>query len=119
VTFPAGSGDQTTRTVEITVQPDTLREWDETLTLTSSLVSGPGAVGGRTTTTLRITEDERAWIPADSGLQGGAFQSVVVDPADPNIVWVSGQDTNGFGAYRSTDGGTSWLARGIGLEGGA
>lgn len=117
VTFPAGSGDRTVRTVDVTVLPDAAREGDETLTLTLSSVSGPGAAGSRTTTTVRITEDDLSWLPANAGLEGGICTALAIDPTATSTVWAAGRDAHGNGAYRSTDGGSTWLPRGVGLGG--
>ncbi len=115
VTFPAGSGDGTTRTVTVPILADALREGEETLTLTLSNVTGPGAIGGPATTTLRITDDERAWEPASSGLKGASCLAVVIDPTTDTL-WASGADGYGHAAVRSTDGGSSWVPRGSGMD---
>lgn len=117
VVFPAGSGHLTTRTVDLSVIPDTDREGDETLTLTLTAVIGAGQPGPRTTHTVVITEDDVAWTPVNIGLDGGTCMAVALDPTLTSTVYASGLNGAAGGSYRSTDGGATFAPWGSGLSG--
>jgi photosystem II stability/assembly factor-like uncharacterized protein len=45
-----------------------------------------------------------SWFPADSGIQSNYFYDVVIDAANPNIVYAAAG-----GLYKSTDGAATWM----------
>jgi photosystem II stability/assembly factor-like uncharacterized protein len=56
------------------------------------------------------------WQPASSGLGTGAITSLAVDPTVPGTAYAVQQ---GSGVFRTTDGGTTWIALDEGLRGAA
>lgn len=62
---------------------------------------------------FRTTDGAQNWTAISTGLHSGAFHSVVVDPDNPNTVYVASLYNPYYaGIYRSTNGGATWeLAR--------
>lgn len=59
---------------------------------------------------LREHESRDHWFPGKGGL---CCHSVLVDPTDPDRLWVA---ISAVGVFRTTDGGTSWTLQNDGLE---
>lgn len=51
------------------------------------------------------------WMPATNGLQAYSFNDILINPANPQVVYVCGLD----GIFKSTNGGASWNAANTGL----
>ena len=62
---------------------------------------------------FKSTDGAQTWSPADEGLHSGGFRSLVVDPREPDTVYVASLYNPYYaGVYRSSDGGATWeLAR--------
>ena len=66
VTFNAGSGNSTSKTVAVVPTSDTLVEGSETLTLTASVSSGAATVGAQSTNAVTITDADTATVSFQS-----------------------------------------------------
>jgi hypothetical protein len=66
---------------------------------------------------LRSIDAGRDWQSIDNGLTGGSFASVVVDPAAPNILYVSAGlfQNSGPAVFKSENGGAVWQASSAGI----
>ena len=60
---------------------------------------------GATQGIFKTTDGGQTWSPSGEGITGQIYSNMVVDPTDPQKVYLG---TNGYGLYRSTDGGASW-----------
>jgi photosystem II stability/assembly factor-like uncharacterized protein len=54
---------------------------------------------------FKSTDGGQNWVLANDGIQGETYSNMVVDPQDPNFVYMG---TNGYGLYRTTNGGSNW-----------
>ncbi len=59
----------------------------------------------------KSTDQGNTWAPLTSGLPDEPFNSIVIHPADPSVLY-AGSD---FGVYSSFDAGATWAAYGAGL----
>lgn len=62
----------------------------------------------------KTTDGGQHYNAADDGLPYGATANLLINPTDPNVLYVSNGDHSGWwttstGVYKSTDGGQSWL----------
>lgn len=72
---------------------------------------GSGDGGADTSNVHRSTDSGRSWVPiGDSIVNGSGVHSVVVDPLDPNIVYVG---TSSSGVLKSIEGGLTWIQLGL------
>jgi len=102
-------------------------------------VQGPGNIGGRVTSiavhptneniiyagfadggVFKTTDGGNSWLPIFDDQLFLAIGTIVLDPVDPNTVYVGTGDPNisglpsiGDGLYKSTDGGTNWTHLGL------
>jgi photosystem II stability/assembly factor-like uncharacterized protein len=69
----------------------------------------------------KTTDAGETWLPTGPGIPLGIeIRDVLVDPADPQVVYVAAEDVYGYapddaGVYKSVDGGALWKPSGNGL----
>lgn len=63
----------------------------------------------KSSTVYKSTNAGATWVNISAGLPGGTYSYIVVDPSDPNLIYVTRQTwTANSVIYRSTNGGTTW-----------
>ena len=61
---------------------------------------------------LKTTDGAATWTPSAEGLNATWIRAIVIDPQNTNTVYAA---AHGYGAFKSTDAGASWLAVNNGL----
>ena len=62
-----------------------------------------------------VTRDGgKTWTHSDAGLGNGTAGAIIIDPQDPNILYVALRDRGGV--FKSTDGGRTWQAASEGID---
>ena len=68
----------------------------------------------------KTENDGTTWTPVFDGEAACSIGDIAVAPSDPNVLWVGTGENNssrstyaGTGVYRSTDGGKTWVQRGL------
>jgi len=63
----------------------------------------------------KTTNGGTSWTRSFCSARTGFVNSLLVDPANPNIVYAGGNDSSLAGLFRSTNGGTSWTSISTGI----
>lgn len=68
----------------------------------------------------KTTDGGSTWINLSADLPSLGVSSILIDPVDPDIIFIGtgdrdAADAPGIGVYKSTDGGASWLASNTGM----
>jgi photosystem II stability/assembly factor-like uncharacterized protein len=69
---------------------------------------------------FKSTDRGLKWAPANAGIAGSDISDVVVDPGDPNVIYVgiegcSAGCSSPAGVFKSTDGGATWKSSSAGI----
>lgn len=68
----------------------------------------------------KSTDDGSTWINLSSNIPTLGVSSILIDPADPDIIYIGtgdrdAADAPGIGVYKSTDGGSTWTSSSTGM----